>query len=649
MASIHYRSEIDGLRALAVVSVVLFHLDFGWAAAGFVGVDMFFVVSGYLITSIAIADCRAGRFSLSGFWARRARRILAPAAVTVAATCIAAWLLMFGEAKPQAGLQALAGLGSVANLYFWRVTGDYWGAAAEVTPLLHMWSLSVEEQFYLVFPLVVSALIRRSAWIIVAVSVTLTVASFLLYLYLSEIRPSACFYLMPTRAWELGAGVVAALASNGSARIPGARWIALLGAAGVAASLVAPPSWLHAPGILLPAVAGTALMLAGLAGTEKGALRTGLSSAVLGHIGRLSYSIYLLHWPVIVFARYLNYPVHEAGVAVILCLLTYLLALASFHLVEQPIRRSNRAAWPIIGSMAVAAASAAVLLQSGRPEPIPPLQATWSGNTFASGPGVPVDPPNRLFLGVNVAPAPLPDSKTSLAGYHVRRSGNQGAVVMMGDSHGLMWASSLAMVCQDLDLNLSVWCAHGSSPFTSVPPVRRPPGPSLGSDEQLQFDRARLSQLESEPPGVLVLCGRWSVIDDVQQGRELVRHARMLGWRVLIVKQPPELWFRDIGALEFAACKGIRPEAGAEFAVEMRRDREKFDASAEALEDLCRGDDGCVCLETEDLFRLSGASGVIMINGFESFYIDDDHLSDEGARRIVPRLRDALQGAFLRR
>jgi peptidoglycan/LPS O-acetylase OafA/YrhL len=202
-----YRDEIDGLRAVAVVAVVLFHLGFRWIPGGFVGVDVFFVISGFLITGILLGELQTGTFSFRGFWARRILRIFPALLVTVVATLAAAWFVSPRSDHPAIGQQAVAALLSVANLWFWRNSCEYWGQAAEISPLLHTWSLSVEEQFYLCFPLLLWAIAARAGRFLPLLLAAAGVASF--GYFLAGIRAhgfEAMFYLLPSRAWELGLG-----------------------------------------------------------------------------------------------------------------------------------------------------------------------------------------------------------------------------------------------------------------------------------------------------------------------------------------------------------------------------------------------------------------------------------------------------------
>ena len=160
MSAIKYRPEVDGLRAVAVIPVVLFHLGASWIPGGFLGVDVFFVISGFLITSIILKEQAAGTFTFSGFWMRRVRRIMPAMLTMLIATSVAGYFLMFGPSWKSLGNQVFSALGLYANIEMWMLSGNYWGPAAESAPLLHTWSLSVEEQFYLFYPLLLLILLK---------------------------------------------------------------------------------------------------------------------------------------------------------------------------------------------------------------------------------------------------------------------------------------------------------------------------------------------------------------------------------------------------------------------------------------------------------------------------------------------------------
>jgi peptidoglycan/LPS O-acetylase OafA/YrhL len=297
-----YRPDIDGLRAIAVTSVVLFHAGLGWLPGGFAGVDIFFVISGFLIGGIVHHEITDRRFSFTAFYVRRARRIL-PALIAVSLATLGSGLLLLGPSElSRFAISAVAALLGVSNLWFFHTT-DYFTPSAVLEPFLMTWSLGIEEQFYLLLPPLLLVLRRwssRSAlWAVLAI----TCLSLMLGLLATPIEPVASFYLLPTRAWELGIGVSLAIAYRAGLRLPAAvqQWIAIAGLVAIAASLRLFDERILFPGYaaLLPTV-GTAMMIAA---PESGINRHLLGSRPLVAIGLISYSWYLWHWPPLALLR----------------------------------------------------------------------------------------------------------------------------------------------------------------------------------------------------------------------------------------------------------------------------------------------------------------------------------------------------------
>lgn len=339
----HYRPDIDGLRAVAVLSVVAFHLGVPGIRGGFIGVDIFFVISGYLITAIITREIASGTFSLANFYVRRIRRIL-PALLLVlgVATGFAVLLLFPGELLDYAK-SLVAALFFVSNLYFLS-KAQYFGGAADSMPLLHTWSLAIEEQFYLFFPLGLM-LVARLPWLwarLRFVIAAVALASFAVSVLLVAVHQEQGFYLLVSRAWELCAG---ALLATGFVPMLRHRLLAeLLGLAGLAVIIAAVLLYhkgIHFPGLLAvpPVVAAVAVIHTGSRpGTIAGRL---LGGRALVLIGKLSYSLYLWHWPLIVFwhlgmGRQPDVPA-MAGIFLTSLALSYL----SWRFVETPFRRST--------------------------------------------------------------------------------------------------------------------------------------------------------------------------------------------------------------------------------------------------------------------------------------------------------------------
>lgn len=356
-----YRAEIDGLRAIAVLSVILFHAHLPWMKGGFAGVDVFFVLSGYLITGLLLEDLQAGRFSILAFYERRARRIL-PALVAMALTTfgLGFWLL-----TPQALADLSGSLGAVAlflsNFYFASQAG-YFGADADGLALLHTWSLAIEEQFYLVFPVALYLMRRWPRRRLAVVLALVGLASLAIAEIGGRIDPDRNFFFTLSRAWELLAGALVALARD----LPGRRQddrLAALGLAAILASLVFPvPATVPGLACVLP-VAGTALVLHHA--SARGRVGRALAWGPLRGIGLISYSAYLWHQPVFVFARHLT-PDPLTGLQLAgLILLTLALAALSWRFVEQPFRRRPRpalAARPALFAASIAATAGLLAL-----------------------------------------------------------------------------------------------------------------------------------------------------------------------------------------------------------------------------------------------------------------------------------------------
>lgn len=335
-----YRRDIDGLRAIAVLPVVFSHAGVAGFSGGFVGVDVFFVISGFLITGILAREIDAGRFSLLGFYERRARRIL-PALFAMLTICLAVGYALCPPWMYSAlAKSAVATIFFSSNMWFLYSTGDYFGNSAEYEPLLHTWSLAVEEQFYLVFPLLLWGLARwRKSWTL-AVIAGLSAVSFAAAVWATQVAPLSNFFLTPLRAWELGLGALLALgAFPGTERRGVVEVVAAAGLAAICASIVLLTSETPFPGLAAaPTCLGAAAIIwaGGQRQTWTGRL---LSTRAAVGVGLISYSLYLWHWPPLVVARLFGGSAHiEAGPAAALIVLSLVLAVLSWRFVERPFR-----------------------------------------------------------------------------------------------------------------------------------------------------------------------------------------------------------------------------------------------------------------------------------------------------------------------
>jgi peptidoglycan/LPS O-acetylase OafA/YrhL len=298
-----YRPEIDGLRAIAVVSVLLFHAFPKRFPSGFIGVDIFFVISGFLITSIILEKVSEGTFSYLDFYSRRIKRIFPALLLVLTVTLVCSWYILLPDEFKQVSGHVAAGASFLANFAFWRESG-YFDTAADTKPLLHLWSLAVEEQFYILWPVLISLLFAKSRKSFLIVASALGVLSFLGSLYLSKYSPTAAFYSPWSRFWELCVGGLLAAVprtpqglGNRASNIKG--WLGaamLIGGFVLISKADAFPGW-----VALMPVLGSALLIS--AGPEAAFCKYVLSNRLVVFVGLISYPLYLWHWPLLILPK----------------------------------------------------------------------------------------------------------------------------------------------------------------------------------------------------------------------------------------------------------------------------------------------------------------------------------------------------------
>jgi peptidoglycan/LPS O-acetylase OafA/YrhL len=350
-----YRREIDGLRALAVVPVLLFHAKFGFFSGGFVGVDVFFVISGYLITSIILNELQHEKFSFLSFYERRARRILPALFVVMLACTVLACLWMMPDELKNFG-QSLVATTLISNNVLLAITSGYWKLASEFKPLLHTWSLGVEEQYYLIFPVLLVLAWKRIKTNIFTVMSIAFALSLVLSQYAVDRYPFVTFYALPTRAWELLLGAMAAVYLNNKGALPGnmavkqfssfAGMLLIVGSIALFDEATPTPS-LYA---LIPTVGAILIILYATEGTIAHRL---LGNRGMVAIGLISYSLYLWHQPLFAFARiYLQSPPSQALYSALIAV-AFLLAYGSWRLIETPFRKKTAIKGSVFWSLTV--------------------------------------------------------------------------------------------------------------------------------------------------------------------------------------------------------------------------------------------------------------------------------------------------------
>lgn len=513
-ADLKYRPDIDGLRAIAVLGVVLYHFDIGPIKGGFVGVDIFFVISGYLITAIIQGEVSRGQFTFLGFYERRIRRIFPALFAVLVVTLIAGVAVLLPSDLVRLGHASLATLLFVSNILFWRQSG-YFDTSSEYNPLLHTWSLAVEEQFYIGLPILLLIVHRFGSRWLKSVLVACVLVSLAVCVSLQAGHPSATFFLSPFRAWELLFGSLIAVGSF--PRLQN-RWIrealslgALWTLLGSLCLIQAGPSF---PGLwAVPPVLATATLL--YTGGEGDCLVSRmLRWHPLVYIGIISYSLYLWHWPLLTFARYANGMESIGSIqSWLLVGVALLVAAGSYRYVETPFRkRRTEAALPATRRQLFAGATVIAVLLAG------------ASMSVTAGKGL-IHRFEADALAFDRARSPFIPYKNDCDGRPPDQANRKCSigdpsssrlVLIWGDSHALAWAPGLDAYLEELGLRGVLAVNSACPPLIGI---HNPSDPDCFSANEGTF-----RWTEKNNPEVTIMIaawggysspdGRYSIFDD---------------------------------------------------------------------------------------------------------------------------------------
>ena len=502
-----YRPDIDGIRALAILSVVCYHGGLPWVTGGFTGVDIFFVISGYLIGGHIFAELRSGNFSFLRFYQRRAKRILPAFYAVIAFSILAALFLLSPAEVITFGHSSFAATLSASNFYFWRM-GSYFDPASEFSPMLMTWSLGVEEQFYAVIPLLMVLLARiRRTWLLPA-ALVICVLSFLLAVFEIHHYPGMAFYLLPARAWELGAGVVLAVLELSRKRVSLPAALTQLASLAGLALMLAPVFLVSAhttfPGVAaLPTVLGTVLVIALPASWINRHL---LSLPPLVFVGRISYSLYLWHWPLLTFLRIACGERPPQWASYLAIVAAFAAAVLSYYFIEQPLRRSTRPPAPLLMryalvSCGVLAACAALWVSHGLPQRYPQLDQME----------------RDLAKEIKIAPCLIDSDNFPPSPRCYNSAESRPTVAVWGDSHSAALSPGLRTLALSQGYGFAQLGHVGCPPLTGAANYR--PGFPQAPQQCINFNRRVLKVLQNNPQiKIVVLVGQWT--DSFRQADE---------------------------------------------------------------------------------------------------------------------------------
>ncbi|GEP45188.1 acyltransferase family protein [Brevifollis gellanilyticus] len=618
-----YQPAIDGLRAVAVLMVVLFHAGLGFSG-GFVGVDVFFVISGCLITRLILRDLAQGTFSLAAFWERRARRIMPALVVTVMICLLAgAWLYLPTDFMAL-GRAALAQALLVSNIHFYREI-DYFDTASEVNPLLHTWSLAVEEQFYLLFPFLLLMLrkISKQPWLVlITLSALLSLA---VSHFLGMPRPSANFYLLPTRAWELLLGALVAVAPSSLPRRASAEIAGWLGLLAIIASGLLYTRATPFPGLAaLPPCLGAAMMIWAQSNAASTPARI-LSSRPFVWIGLISYSLYLWHWPLLAFSGYWRAEPMSAGMRWLIVVISIVVAAVSWRWVEQPFRhrtlcasRRRIFAFAALSLLITGISGFIVQRLQGLPARISPEVLRYAkGSTDAAF---------RTELRLSQAQA------GDLPSLGIKDTSKPIDLLLWGDSHAMAVAPVIDLLCREHG-----WRAAQATRSALLPLL----GEALPSDaSSVSQNEAILNRIRTLRIPRVLLVGRWDIhlgkpgaMESLRQHlHDTLRDLQQSGTQVWIMRQVPRPGWNVPRGLAAAVRWGTQDPQ--EMSIPLTQHQKDFQRQEPLFADLDKLFPNLQVLDPTPLFLNESKTACLTSKDGLSWYSDDDHLSITGSMQM---------------
>ena len=659
-----YSAPLDGLRALAIAGVLVFHIAPHRLTGGFAGVDVFFVVSGFLITAIILSDLHHDRFTLREFYLRRVQRLLPNLVVTIAVT-LALWhFFVLPSDAAKAARHAVWALFNLSNVYVWKFLGGYWGNDAEWAPLTHTWSLGLEEQFYLLYPALLVMLVRVWPTRRTAVLMTAMLFSAVGCVALSARAPESTFYLLPTRMWELLMGaILASLRREGSEAVGegefdkgrlGREVVGWGGLMVVLVALVLIDKSQAFPGVVafFPTVGATAILWSITSGGSSLAGILALPAVVAA--GRRSYSVYLWHWPLITLGRTLaeftGHAEHWGALAGGIIGVGF--AFAAYALVEQPLRhrgpgRTNRLALLAVGFTLTAIS--ALMLGQRHPEADPVHRfdrPQFFGEAYNAGKSAMVEiATSTSFTDVSHVPRTEGGDDSWRTGGIIHRHGSATPrVVVLGSSHALMYSHVIDEIARAEGVSVAFLGMPATPPFfaTAVDRNFRTVAEARG------FDETRKDWIRRWHPDVVFVIDRWDrrvwerSFGDAFDA--FLREVAPISGRIVFLAQPPVLqWSDKFNLREFVVSRGRGSGALPPFHVD-KMDAVRRSITSDAERALSRYPTLRV-LRPDTLF--AGPDGSVRYaSGRAFYYLDDDHLTEAGAQQVRPMLHAALRDAL---
>lgn len=641
---IKYRTEIDGLRTVAIIPVILFHLGNSFLKGGFYGVDVFFVISGYLITKILTEDIQNGNFSMPRFWLRRVKRLLPLTLAVILVTLIIAPFVVYKPFVKDISKDIFPALFSYFNFHGLYDFGNYWGGKAEQSLFLHTWSLSVEEQFYLLYPFLLYFAYKYFKNFTFPILIV-TVVSFFLFFFYSKINQDFdfAFYMLPTRIWELTIGGLIGVIKK--PKLKNENYLPIIGILFIVISYLIGSNILY----LLPVI-GSALII--LFSTQNDIIGKVLSTKPFVFIGKISYSLYLWHWVIIVLFKNLQYQFQEINYHLInglIILLTFLLAYLSYTFIENKTRNYQHTPKIVLAGIAIIA-GITLYYQSDFYKPYYKSKYNQSTNYVSyydiSPTQVFYDTNDPLWYNV-IRPMRLSEFTDAYKkeGIITNKKNGTPKIILIGDSHGVMWGKLLDEISDELNVTLSCYTSNASKPFFNMDKINlQDKNKYFTKIQRIEYAKSIVGNIEKWKPKVVVLACRWDCSGEKtkQQLDELLFYLEKRKVHLLLFTQPPVLNFmEDKNAGQYFTYLGIQPNNGYNF-LEINNSNVK--KSNDYIKSLALK---YANVSFYDVYENMVSDNRIKIS-FDNdlLYFDDDHLSYCGAaihkQKILSKINSVI-------